>query len=866
MKIKVEGLIAPLGLDVEKPRISYSIASPRAGAKIQKSYRIAVKKGDDVMWDSKEVYSGQSANIEYMGPALEPYTAYRVEVAATDDKNNRYTGETYFETGRLATEFKGDFIGAPFRTAVDLNGDPSQDYVQPIVLRKKFHAKASERARLYVSSIGIHFCTLNGKTVGDSFLAPGWTPHTKHLQYNTHDVTGLLCEGENVLEITVANGWYNRRVPWAELKQQEKFSNDLAAIACLRMEQAGETLELVTDESWQCGLSNISMGSIFDGEHCDGRKIPEFDQPAKVLRYDKSVLEGACHEAVKVMERKPVKEIFTTPAGETVLDFGENIVGVPLIRVNGRAGERVSLKFAEVMDRQGNYYDANYRSAKSEYIYTLKDGYQEYYPKTTYYGFRYIKVCEFPGEVKAENIETLVLFSAMERTGHFQCSNENLNQLHRNICRSAKGNYVDLPTDCPQRDERLGWTADAQEFLSTACFLYQVDPFFTKWLKDLALEQGEKGAVPVIVPNINLNAAVEDSDFGTSARDQMDDLSVDSVNWANFWSDAATICPYTIYTYFDDKRILQNQFRSMDRWCDFLYAMYTSPSGVNTEVQYGDWVALDARDGAYIGATPLDLLADGCTVYSIELTLKAAKALGDQEAVGKYQKRYDSALKRFRDQYCTEEGIVRESTQTSKIVAVKYNLVENKELQVQKLAEQIEQDGCRLIVGFIGIPYILEVLSDYGYTDLAYRLLLRTEYPSWLYQVKRGATSIWEHLDGIKEDGSFWSPDMNSFNHYAYGSVGDWMYSRIGGIRLDPEYPGFKHFVIRPLPGGGLTNAQASYESIYGQISCQWKCEGGRFVLEAAVPFNTSATVVLPSGEVKEVDCGSYRFEEPYMV
>ena len=864
MKIKTEGLIQPIGIDEPKPRFSYVI-EPKKGAVLQETYRIIVREKEETAWDSGEVQSNQSVNIEYCGSKLKPFTSYRVKIVCRDDLGNDYVGLSSFETGKLDFPMKGEYIGAPFRTAIDIYGDATEDWRKPIVFQKKFHIKRiAKKARLYVSSMGIFFCRVNGELVGDCYFAPGWTPHLKHMQYYTYDITGWLKAGDNIISITVSNGWYNRRLPWASRQQQEKFCNNLAAVAHIRTEDDDSVVtDIFTDQSWECGFGNITLGGIFDGERYNATIVPTIDQPVKRMDYDKSVLTGICSEPVRVVERLPVKEIFTTPKGEIVLDAGENMAGLPLLKIEGRAGERVELQFAEVLDSEGNFYMENYRSAKCEYVYTLKDGYQEYCPLTTYYGFRYVKVIKFPGQPSKNNFEFLVLCSDMEETGSFSCNHADINRLHKNICRSMKSNYIDIPTDCPQRDERLAWTGDAQEFLSTACFLYNVNPFFKKWLKDMALEQGPKGAIPLIVPNINL----DNLDIVVDGRDSIShDLSllhVDTVNWANFWGDASTICPYTIYAYFADRRLLEEQFQCMDKWCDFLYAQYVSPQGVSVQTQFGDWVALDAKEGSYIGATPLEYIASSCTIYSLDLTLRAAKILGNTAEAEIYALRYQHALKVFTEKFCTSDGIIKESTQTAKIIALKYNLVKNKALQARRLAEQIEADGCRLIVGIIGIPYILEVLSDNGYTNLAYKLLLRTDYPSWLYQVKKGATSIWEHLDGKKEDGCFWSSDMNSFNHYAYGSVGDWIYSRIGGIRLDEAHPGFEHFVIQPVPNAVVTQADTSFQSIHGKVACKWECKSGGFFMNVTVPFNTTATIVMPCGKSEEVSCGNYSFSEP---
>lgn len=849
MEIKIENLNRPLGLDEINPRVSY-IVKPEEKNSFQVGYEINVKRGCRVLYESGHVKSSQTVNIELRGLPLKAYTEYTVEVASEDNTGRTICAETVFETGKLNEEMKGSFIGANFDTKVNLTANKEDCFERPIVFQRKFEYRCVPvKARLYVSSIGIHYCRINGEIVGDCFFAPGWTSHKKHLQYYTYDVAKYLKNGENTIEITVSNGWYNRKIEWAEISGQSDYSNNLAVIAYLAVtNEDGEMNEIVTDEKWRYKFNNISLASIFDGEHCCAYETHLTDWPVRILDYDKSVLRGTVSEPVRIIKHLPVQDIFTTPKGETVLDVGQNVVGFPLLKITGKKDACVYMQFAEVLDNDGNFYNANYRSAKSELKYILKDGYQEYHPRTTFYGFRYIRVNEYPGIVSKDNFEICILHSDMECTGYFECDNPLLNRLHNNILWSMRGNYLDIPTDCPQRDERLGWTADAHAFLSTAGYLYNVNAFMKKWLIDLRLDQGKKGAVPVIVPNINISDAYE--------------IREDTVNYSSGWSDAAAVCPYTVYQYYDDKRLLGEQLESMRKWCDFLYKQFMTPKGINTEHHFGDWVALDAQEGDYIGATPLDFIAHAFMLYSIKLTIQAERVLEDPEGAERYEMMYDTTKKMFTDKYCTEEGVVNVPTQTAKILALKFDLVKNKPLQAKYLAEQIIEDDYRLIVGFLGIPYILHVLSENGYKDIAYRMLLRREYPSWLYQVDKGATTIWEHLDGIKEDGSFWSADMNSFNHYAYGSIGSFLYEYLGGIRLNPKYPGFKKFIVRPEPCEAVNSVKMSFKSVYGWIKVKWLRSEGIFKLEVTVPFNTSATIVMPGGDNYKVESGSYSFSE----
>ncbi len=869
MKIKIENLIFPLGLDVCKPRFSYIIENGKKNS-VQKTNRIIVKEGENIVWDSQIVATEKSHYIKYDGAPLKPYTRYDVDIWVTDNENEEFTGNSFFETGKLNEEFKGSYITADFDTKADLTSK-EHEYNRPVVFEKKFTLQSGvKKARLYITSMGINFCEINGKYVGDMYLSPGWTAHLKHMQYYTYDISPYLQEGENTIDITVSNGWYNRIMQWADVNRQTEFSNNLAALAYISIENENSKItQIVTDDSWKYGFSNISFAGIFDGEHCCAFDEYPKDKPVRIENYNKSVLMGANSEGVKIIQKIPIKEIITTPKGELVLDVGQNVVGMPLVKVTGKKGDKVVLKFAEVFDNDGNFYNENYRSALCDYVYTLKDGYNEYMPKTTFYGFRYIKVCEFPGDVRLENFDICVICSDMERTGTFICDNEMLNKLNSNIEWGMKGNYVDIPTDCPQRDERLGWTADTHVFLETASYIYNVNNFLRKWLMDLALEQGEKGAIPVIIPKINLVDPSEKQiyvkdEFNTRNGLSKEDIEkgMDNVDYAAGWSDAVAICPYTMYEFYEDENLLSNQLESMTKWCDFLYNQYITPIGICTENGYGDWVALDAEDGDYVGATPIQYIADAFMMQCIKLTYKSAKILKNSSVYNKYIKMFEDAYTIFKSKYFTKDGVVNIWTQTAKILALKFELAPNMELQAELLAKQLEEDDCRLTVGFMGIPYILEALSDNGHLDTAYKTLLRRKYPSWLYQVDKGATTVWEHIDAIKEDGTFWSSNMNSMNHYAYGSVGSWLYSRIGGIMQDKSSPGFKHFIINPRPSTYIKSANTTFKTVYGTIRCKWGISSSKFNLDVVVPFNSTATIILPSGKTFEVGSGEYSFSE----
>ena len=548
--------------------------------------------------------------------------------------------------------------------------------------------------------------------------------------------------------------------------------------------------------------------------------------------------------------------MFVTPKGETVIDFGQNLTGYVETVLEGKAGDVLDLSFAEVMDADGNFYTDNYRSAKAIHRYICTDGKQTHKPKLTFWGFRYIRVNEFPGgidKVTPEAFTAIVLHSEMKRIGYLESSNPKLNQLFKNVVWGQKGNFVDVPTDCPQRDERLGWTGDAQMFIRTACLNYDCEKFFTKWLGDLAADQYENGYVGHVIPDVH------PKEYSSTA-----------------WGDAATVCPWQLYLAYGNKAILEKQFASMKKWVDYMGAVTTTPylwTG-GTE-HYGDWVGLDAPafklscwdqrnneikgdyipdedapTGSYKGATEDDFIASAFYAYSTSLVIKAGKVLG--EDVSEYEALYDNIVAAFRKHFPTYE------TQTACVLALHFGLTTDPQGTADLLAKKIEECGGHLETGFVGTPYLLHVLSSHGYKDLAYSLLLREEYPSWLYPVTKGATTIWEHWDGLKPDGSFWSSDMNSFNHYAYGAVADWVYSVAAGINTAEDAPGYEKIIIKPTPDARLDWLGASLDTRHGLVSSKWTKQENEFWRYDIV--TPSETTIIIDEKTYEVKPGTYTF------
>jgi len=698
---------------------------------------------------------------------------------------------------------------------------------------KDFNVKTNViQAKLFITAIGVYEAQLNGTRIGDFILAPGWTSYRKRLQYQEYDVTTQLTE-ESHLSIIIGKGWYRGRlVGWESSAIQKGLQQSPAGLlAQLEIHYKDGTTELIcTDSSWLCNESNVRLSEIYDGETYDAsfcgisplsQKVQTFEGPFHTLIPQQG-------EEIREQEHIYPKRLFRTPKGEVVIDFGQEVTGYVQIDITAKNKDMIELSHAEVMDKEGNFYTQNYRSAKAKYLYICKDGTQTYKPKLTFFGFRYIRVDQFPGGTTAaqiENFTAIAVHSDIKRTGYLSCSNEKLNQLFDNIIWGQKGNFLDVPTDCPQRDERLGWTGDAQVFVKTAALNYDVEKFFTKWLSDLAADQGEDGHVGHVIPDLlggNSSAA---------------------------WADAATICPWEIYLAYGNPSILSAQFHSMKKWIDYITA-HTSEKNLWTGGEhFGDWLGLDAPSGSYKGSSREDFIASAYYAYSTSLVVKAGRILG--EDVKTYESLYQAIVSAFRAKYPDYH------TQTECVLAVQFKLAVDCQAVANQLAVMIKECGTRLKTGFVGTPYLLHVLSDYGFCDLAYTLLLKETYPSWLYPVTKGATTIWEHWDGIMENGDFWSADMNSFNHYAYGSVADWVYGVAAGIRTMEDFPGYEKVVIAPIPDKRLTWLKARLDTRQGQIRSEWKKDEDDWRFEIETPVDASITI---ADKTYNVQKGTYIF------
>ncbi|MEM6320174.1 MAG: glycoside hydrolase family 78 protein, partial [Bacteroidota bacterium] len=701
----------------------------------------------------------------------------------------------------------------------------------------------------YVTSLGLYQLFLNGKKVSQDLFTPGYTSYHKRLQYQTYDVTKML-QKNNTIGAIVGDGWYRGFLGWK--RKRSYYGDQLALLIQLEIEYTnGRRETIITDNNWKVGYGPILESDIYNGEIYDAQLERTnwanngFDDSewaeVGILVHPKDMLVASPSPPVKAIQTIEPIDLMTTPKGEIVLDLGQNIVGWVQMKVQGERGHQVTLQFAEALDKEGNFYTTNLRAAKATDTYILKGkGAEVFEPHFTFHGFRYVKVDNYPGKLTKDKITGVVIHSDIQPTGTFTCSDTLINRLQQNIQWSQKDNFLDIPTDCPQRNERVGWTGDAQVFSPTAAFNFGVAGFFTKWLKDLAADQFPNGAVPNVIPDMLIG------ELGTLA----------AKGGATGWADAAVIVPWTVYQAYGDQRILEEQYASMQEWVEFMKKMAGDNYLWNTPNywHWGDWLAFNTDKPDYAGSvTEKDLIATAYFYHSTNLLMQAALVIGKKEAAAAYHQLAKNIKTAFANEYITPNGRLVSHTQTAYALALSFDLVPDEliEKAAQYFAADVEKFG-HLTTGFLGTPLLCKTLSEIGRNDLAFMLLNRKEYPSWLYPVTQGATTIWERWDTQKPDGTI-IKGMNSFNHYAYGAVGEWLYIYVAGLTIDPERPGYQHTIFHPHPGGGLTHAKAEFLSLYGLVKSAWEIKDNQFVYKVVIPANTSGTITLPNAKLSEV-------------
>lgn len=835
----------PIGMDARDPAFSWKINGRQRDTR-QTAYRIQVSvdsvfTAEDLLWDTGKTASEKSVHVAYEGPDLQSGRRYYWRARVWDNHGNTspWSEAAWWEMGLLHPEdWKAQWIEP------GLEEDITQPQPCPY-LRKEFTLdEAIVSARVYITSHGLYEMKINGRNVGDQLFTPGWTSYNKRLQYQTYDITDLLKPGKNAAGVTLGDGWYRG---WIAFGNQRNFYGErLGLLAHIEVTYAdGHTDVIGTDSSWKASTGPIRMSDIYDGEIYDARMEkkgwarPGYDDSGwsgvKVANYSKELLVAPEGPPVrKIQEIKPLA-VFTTPEGDTVVDMGQNMVGWVRLNVEGPRGTTVTLQHTEVLTKEGNFYTENLRAAAQKNTYILSGGKAEVYePHFTFQGFRYVRVQGYPGELTPDKLTGIVIHSDMTPTGHFESSNALVNQLQHNIVWGQKGNFLDVPTDCPQRDERLGWTGDIQVFAETACYNMDAAGFLAKWLRDLAADQPANGSVPYVVPNV-----LGEKETGASG-----------------WADASVIVPWTMYQAYGDVRILRDQYKSMKGWVEYMKkraAMDATTYLWDNNFTFGDWLSFNSTSADYPGAyTDKDLISTAYFARSTDLLQRSAEILGKKEDAAAYAALLDKIREAFRKEYVTPSGRVMSNTQTAYLLALQFDLLPEDvaEKAVSHLIALIDKRG-HLTTGFLGTPHLNPVLSQYGYTGEAYELLLRKEYPSWLYPVTMGATTIWERWDGIKPDSTFQYPGMNSFNHYAYGAIGEWLYGTVAGI--EPVTPGYHQIAIHPHPGGGLSYARSLIHTLYGKVESAWEISGNTFSLTVEIPVNTSAAVTLPGATRDQV-------------
>jgi len=845
--LRCEYLVNPLGIDITQPRLSWVLESSTRGQK-QTAYRVIVASNEKDLndnngdlWDSGKMTSDQSAQIIYGGRELHSHLQcfWKVCVWDGDGSKSEFSTPAYWTMGLLNDEdWKGSWIGMKMDPA-SYGMEKPEPGPPPPWFRKDFTLdKPVKKAFVYVTARGLFELHINGERVGKDVFAPEWTDYDKRIQYRTYDVTSMLKENKNAVGAVVGEGWYSGYIGW--LKHRGHYGLQNSLLLQLEVEYNDGTRDvLVTDETWRCTDGPILNSDFMMGENYDARReMPGWDtvgfdesswQSADIIESPAARLVAQPSEPVQVTEyitpvsiKEPQKSVY-------VFDLGQNITGWARLRVRGEAGTQITLRFAERLNPDGTIYTENLRAAKTTDTYILKGGKEEVYePRFTFHGFQYVEMTGFQGTPEKGMITGCVVHSTTPPAGTFECSNSMVNKLFKNITWGQRGNFLSVPTDCPQRDERLGWMGDAQVFIRTGSFNMDVAAFFTKWMIDVEDAQSKEGSFADVSPRIKDNPKMESSPA---------------------WADAGIIIPWTIYRVYGDTRIIEKHYKAMTAWMDYLLEANPDFIRINkVNNNYGDWLSINAK-------TPKDLLATAYWAYDARLMSRMAEVIGLYDVVLKYDRLFEDIRAVFQKEFISPDGSIKGETQTGYLLALSIDLIPE-ELRVkaaEHLVKNISNCGWHLSTGFIGCGYLNPVLTSMGYSDVAYRLLLNDTFPSWGYSIKHGATTIWERWDGWTEEKGFQNPGMNSFNHYSFGSVGEWMYRSVAGIDLHPDVPGYKHIVIRPQPESGLEYTRAEYNSIHGKILSGWKRSDGSLELDVTIPANTTATVYVPADEGTEI-------------
>ncbi|HKJ90104.1 MAG TPA: family 78 glycoside hydrolase catalytic domain [Oceanipulchritudo sp.] len=720
--------------------------------------------------------------------------------------------------------------------------------------RKSFRiAGPFAEARVAVTALGLYELWINGRRVGDAELTPGWTEYRKRVPYQVLDVSGYLLPGSNAIGIKLGNGWYCGRV----FNHRRKFYGDFPELLFQLeiLSRNGRAREILSDHTWRVSEGPIRESDLYDGEVYDARReMPGwtrsgFDdsgwEPVAARPHNPDViLDCSRNEPVRAIEKLTPVSLREAGPGRWIFDFGQNIVGRARIRVPGENGRRITLRFAEMLAPDGSLYTANYRTARSTdtYICQGNGGFEEWEPVFTFHGFRHLELGGLDPALRPDSdwATGVVLHNDMKSTGSFSCSHPLLNQLQSNIVWGQKGNFLDVPMDCPQRDERMGWTGDAQVFCPTASFNFHTLAFFRKWMKDVCDAQEPNGAIPHVAPS------------GSSNRDPESPA----------WGDAVAIVPWELHVRFGDRAILEDTFPAILRW--IAYQETDSPGLIRADRGFGDWLQpYPGKGGGNRGDTARPLIGTAYFARSTDIAARIAHILGDEETATRLEALARSIRAAFTRAFLNREGRLSSDTQTAYLLALAFDLlpVAVRETAFAQLVRLIAEANGHLRTGFVGTPLLAPTLTRFGRLDLAYAILLKETYPGWLFSIRQGATTLWERWDCYSGETGFGDVELNSFNHYAYGAIGQWLYETVAGLAPDPDHPGYRHFHVQPRPGGGLTSASARLETAHGTAASSWHREASALVLEAIVPDGSSATVHFPTSTNASILRGGFRLD-----
>jgi alpha-L-rhamnosidase len=837
-----DGFTNPLGFHDATPTFSWKLPT---GVKKQTAYRIEAKSGEK-RWDSGWISSEQSTFVPYGGQPLASRQrgAWRVSFRDEAGKDSGWSELAFFEMGLLSSE---DWKARWIRPA----GKEDLTKESVAMLRRKFPlAKKVASARIYVTARGVFALSLNGQRIGRDHFANGFTAYQKRIDTITYDVTLQLRTGDNTLEGQLGAGWYAGRLPFST-KKIGPYGRDTALLVQLEIQYADGSAEtIVSDDKWEGTFDGpIVSSSLYDGEVYDARRQPANWGPVKASAdLGSAALTAKPFAPVRETQKLPVKEITEPQPGRAIFDLGQNMIGWARIKVPVEKGQTITIRFAEMLKDDGTLYTENYRTAKSTNTYTAAaSGMIEWEPHFTFHGFRYVELAGLPAGTKPQKdwVTGVVLHSDMPTTGTFTSSNPKLNQLQSNITWGWRGNALDIPTDCPQRDERMGWTGDAQVFASTALFNTGSHAFWKSWLGSMRDEQDKDGVIPDIIPVA-----------GQKSRTR-----------GPGWMDAATVIPWDVYVRTGDSGVLEENFPMMDKLVGW-YRSQSKDGLLPTIKGFGDWLQPYAKD--LKGDTPFQLIGVAFYAHSAQITADTAHVLGRTSEAKRYADEAAAVREAFTRKYFDANGNLLDApeTQTAYVLALAFDLLpaELRPKTAASLARLVSEADGHLRTGFLGTPYLARVLDENDHASLAAELLFKETYPSWFYSINQGATTMWERWNSYTRDKGFGDVKMNSFNHYAYGAIGQWMYERVAGLAPDPAHPGYKHFFVRPLIVRQLDSARAELETPYGKAASGWVKRNGKVAISVVVPPNTTATVVFPdSRKAETVGAGSHHFELKFL-